>query len=699
MRVIRPYIFFLLFLSSLNVSAQFQKHANFEVSASTKEVLIGDEIEIVLRAVIDRDWYLYSSDIDPDLGPTPTSITFEPHPSFEVVGKLVPIGAQKKYDKIWEADITYFENRATFRQKIKILDKNPVIQGEIDFLTCSNVSGLCVPGNDEFLISGLNVQEKPKASTVTETTPPTTTSISLETASPSNDSGEGVIESDENKEAVAVDTNTVIQEDFPMVTEQSGSDSSLWAFALAAFLAGLAALLTPCVFPVIPMTVTYFTKQENGRKKALVYGASIILIYTFIGVIVSRINGPAFANFLSTHWIPNVLFFLIFFMFGLAFLGMFEIVIPSSLINKIDSKADQGGLTGVFFMAFTLVLVSFSCTGPIAGSILVASAGGQVIKPIVGMIAYSAAFAIPFTLFALFPGWLKSLPKSGGWLNTVKVVLGFLELALALKFLSIADQVYHWRILDREIYLAFWIVIFSFLGFYLLGKIRTPHDSPIEKLSVPRILLSIVTFTFVVYMIPGMWGAPLKALAGYLPPQTTQDFDLYTASTVAPTKDATDLTTVKYGDLFKLPHGLNGFFELEQALEHGKKTGKPIFIDFTGHGCVNCREMEARVWSHPDVLSRLQNDYVIVALYVDDKTLLPESEWYTSSFDNRVKKTIGARNADIQIVRYNNNAQPYYCLVDHDGSLLVPPTHYDLNPQNFAAFLDRGKLAFENKKR
>lgn len=260
-------------------------------------------------------------------------------------------------------------------------------------------------------------------------------------------------------------------------------------------------------------------------------------------------------------------------MFGLAFLGMFEIVIPSSLINKIDSKADQGGLTGVFFMAFTLVLVSFSCTGPIAGSILVASAGGQVIKPIVGMIAYSAAFAIPFTLFALFPGWLKSLPKSGGWLNTVKVVLGFLELALALKFLSIADQVYHWRILDREIYLAFWIVIFSFLGFYLLGKIRTPHDSPIEKLSVPRILLSIVTFTFVVYMIPGMWGAPLKALAGYLPPQTTQDFDLYTASTVAPTKDATDLTTVKYGDLFKLPHGLNGFFELEQALEHGKKLG------------------------------------------------------------------------------------------------------------------------------
>lgn len=308
MRVIRPYIFFLLFLSSLNVSAQFQKHANFEVSASTKEVLIGDEIEIVLRAVIDRDWYLYSSDIDPDLGPTPTSITFEPHPSFEVVGKLVPIGAQKKYDKIWEADITYFENRATFRQKIKILDKNPVIQGEIDFLTCSNVSGLCVPGNDEFLISGLNVQEKPKGSTVTETTPSTTTSISLETASPSNDSGEGVIESDENKEAVAADTNTVIQEDFPMVTEQSGSDSSLWAFALAAFLAGLAALLTPCVFPVIPMTVTYFTKQENGRKKALVYGASIILIYTFIGVIVSRINGPAFANFLSTHWIPNVLF-------------------------------------------------------------------------------------------------------------------------------------------------------------------------------------------------------------------------------------------------------------------------------------------------------------------------------------------------------------------------------------------------------
>lgn len=696
MQIIRPYLFVLLFLPALTASAQFQKHAHFEVSPSAKEVKIGDELEIVFRASIDKDWYLYSSDVDPDIGPTPTTVNLEPHPSYELVGKLVPLGAKKKFDKIWNADITYFENRAIFRQKIKILSKNPVITGEIDFLTCSNVSGLCVPGNEEFAVTGFSVSEKeikaeppvsPAAESEKPAETPTVTAVTAVQAEPvTPETGN------------TADSISVVAEDKPAATTPGGSETSLWGFALAAFLAGLAALLTPCVFPVIPMTVTFFTKQEDGKRKALVYGASIILIYTFIGVIVSRINGPAFANFLSTHWIPNLLFFLIFFAFALAFLGMFEIVLPSSLVNKFDSKADQGGYTGVFFMAFTLVLVSFSCTGPIAGSILVASAGGQVIKPIVGMVAYSAAFAIPFTLFALFPDWLKSLPKSGGWLNTVKVVLGFLELALALKFLSIADQVYHWRILDREVYLAFWIVIFSFLGFYLMGKIRTPHDSPVEKLSVPRIILAIITFTFVVYMIPGMWGAPLKALAGYLPPQTTQDFDLYRTAPAAPVKESGDITSVKYGDLFKLPHGLSGYFELEQALEQARKAEKPVFIDFTGHGCVNCREMEARVWSHPDVLTRLQNDFIIVALYVDDKTRLPESEWYTSAFDNRVKKTIGARNGDIQIVRYHNNAQPYYCLVDHDGSLLVPPTDYDLNPQNFAAFLDSGKAAFQQKR-
>ncbi len=702
MSKIHKLLTFILLISGFQANAQFQKHARFEYSTSAATANVGDEIDLIFRATIDKDWYLYSSDIDPDLGPTPTTVTFEEHPSFQLIGKLVPVGAQKKFDKIWEAEITYFERRATFRQKVKILAKNPVIKGEVGFLTCSNVSGLCVPGDDEFTIAGLQVSDAAPASPATPREEKTPTPA----ATAEKDAVEKVQPSENTDTAKVVETAPVPSP--PADTLSVGSiqpeggeskeSTSLWTFALTAFLAGLAALLTPCVFPVIPMTVTFFTKQKDGKKKALLYGSFIILIYTFIGVIVSRLNGPAFANFLSTHWIPNVFFFLVFFLFALSFLGMFEIVLPSSLVNKMDSRADQGGMVGVFFMAFTLVLVSFSCTGPIAGSILVASAGGQVLKPIVGMIAYSAAFAIPFTLFALFPDWLKKLPKSGGWLNTVKVVLGFLELALALKFLSIADQVYHWRILDREVFLAFWIVIFSFLGLYLLGKIRTPHDSPVEKLSVQRILLSIVSFTFVVYMMPGMWGAPLKALAGYLPPQTTHDFDLGKIAT-RPGPDYLQLHSepVKYSDLFKLPHGLTGYFELQQGLENARKANKPVFIDFTGHGCVNCREMEARVWSHPEVLSRLKKDFVIVALYVDDKTRLPEEEWYTSSFDQRVKKTIGARNGDIQIVKYNNNAQPYYCIVDHDGNLMVPPVDYDLDPIRFVNFLERGKKAFESK--
>lgn len=709
MSTTQKLLIFILLISGFQANAQFQKHARFEFSTSAGTVAVGDEIDLVFRATIDKDWYLYSSDIDPDLGPTPTSVTLEEHPSFRTVGKLVPVGAQKKFDKIWEADITYFERRATFKQTVKILQKNPVIKGEIGFLTCSNVSGLCVPGDEEFTITGLQVSDAaPSPATREENTvaaKPADPAAKTDAAGKAGAADK--VQLPENKDSVSIPeaetipvppVDTVSAVGIQQKGAENNESTSLWAFALTAFLAGLAALLTPCVFPVIPMTVTFFTKQKEGKKKALLYGAFIILIYTFIGVIVSRLNGPAFANFLSTHWIPNVFFFLVFFLFALSFLGMFEIVLPTSLVNKMDSRADQGGMAGVFFMAFTLVLVSFSCTGPIAGSILVASAGGQVLKPIVGMIAYSAAFAIPFTLFALFPDWLKKLPKSGGWLNTVKVVLGFLELALALKFLSIADQVYHWRILDREVFLAFWIVIFSFLGFYLLGKIRTPHDSPVDKLSVQRIILSILSFTFVVYMLPGMWGAPLKALAGYLPPQTTHDFDL-SKITTRPGPDYLQLHSepVKYSELFKLPHGLTGYFELQQALENARKTNKPVFIDFTGHGCVNCREMEARVWSHPDVLSRLKKDFVIVALYVDDKTKLPESEWYTSSFDQRVKKTIGARNGDIQITRYNNNAQPYYCIVDHDGNLLVQPVDYDLDPIRFVSFLDEGRKAFESK--
>jgi thiol:disulfide interchange protein DsbD len=368
-----------------------------------------------------------------------------------------------------------------------------------------------------------------------------------------------------------------------------------------------------------------------------------------------------------------------------------------------DKQSDKGGIIGIFFMAFTIVLVSFSCTGPIVGSILVQSAGGEVLKPIIGMFGYSLAFALPFTLFAIFPQWLSSLPKSGGWLNSVKVVLGFLELAFALKFLSIADQAYHWHILDREIYLAFWIVIFSMIGFYLLGKIRLPHDSPLEKIPVLRVGFSILVLSFVVYMIPGMWGAPLKALAGYLPPESTLDFNIEALiekkvgrATSSTGKSESKLCeSPKYADILHLPHGLEGYFDLKQALACAKAQNKPVFIDFTGHGCVNCREMEANVWSSPEVLKRLENDFIVTALYVDDKTELPEIQWYTSKYDGKVKKTIGKQNADIQVISYKSNTQPLYVLLGPDGSLLVEPRSYNLNVEEFVKFLDSGLSKFK----
>jgi len=704
-RIIFFSLIALTLLTGNHSFAQLQTDkAHWTYTFSKPEVKKGETVDLVFTAVLDNDWYIYASDFDPDLGPMLTTITLEPNKSFEVVGKLKSINPKQKFDEIWNGNIRYFDNKAVFKQTVKILADNPVIKGSSEYQTCRHTNGVCVPASKDFEFKGIKVVAG--AAAAAETTvgavnqegnqapdEPATSETVAASADSSNIAPAGSDSVSSN--ATSSNATETIQS---VTTEDTAAGKSLWGFALAAFLSGLVALLTPCVFPIIPMTVSYFTNQENGKVKALLYGFSIVLIYTLIGTVVSRINGPAFANFLSTHWLPNLLFFAVFFVFALSFLGLFEIVLPSGFVNKMDAKADRGGYAGIFFMAFTLVLVSFSCTGPIVGSLLVASAGGEVVKPIIGMAAFSAAFAIPFTLFALFPQWLKSLPKSGGWLNTVKVVLGFLELALALKFFSIADQVYHWRLLDREVYLAFWIVIFGMLGFYLLGKIRTPHDSVVEKVSVPRILLSIVTFTFVIYMIPGMWGAPLKALAGYLPPQSTLDFDLSkrTVGTIkASSGEAASEEVKKYADLFHLPHELDGFFDYKDALAYAKKVNKPVFIDFTGHGCVNCREMEARVWPDPEVLKRLENDFVIVALYVDDKTELPESEWYTSKYDNKVKKTIGAQNGDLQIVKYNNNAQPHYCIVDHEGNLLVPPKNYDLNPASFASYLDSGKAAFK----
>ncbi|MEE3375584.1 MAG: cytochrome c biogenesis protein CcdA [Candidatus Cryptobacteroides sp.] len=478
---------------------------------------------------------------------------------------------------------------------------------------------------------------------------------------------------------------------------QAGHDGAqagnLWSLILEAILWGFLMLLTPCVFPMVPMTVSFFIKQEKGgRFKALMYGVFIVLLYTVpICLIIGltwllggeTVTADIF-NWLSTHWLPNILFFVIFMLFAASFFGAFEITLPSSWTTQADAKSDKGGLLGVFFLALTLVLVSFSCTGPIVGTVLIKSTQGEFWTPMVTMLAFSIAFSLPFALLAFFPSVLKKLPKSGGWLNSVKVVLGFVEVALGLKFLSTADQTYHWHLLDREVYLAIWIVCFALLGLYLLGKIRFKHDSPLEYIGVGRLALVIADFAFVLYLLPGMWGAPLKALSGYLPPLQTQDFVLGegTASTPVILSEAKNLT----GSEVSLPHGLTGYSKLEDGLAAAKEQGKKVFVDITGHGCVNCREMEARVWSDPRVLQKLQQDYVIVSLYVDDKTKLPESEWITTD-KGKVLKDVGRVNSHLVLERFGVNSQPNYFLLDGEGNILRGPRGYNLDTDAFVDFL------------
>jgi len=702
-KLLLSLIFSILLASSS--FAQIISPPKWDIQISDKEAKVGDEIELVFKAKIPLNWYIYSNDFDPDLGPLLTELSLEDSLGVKRAGKLKAIGPKTKFEEIWEGEVTYFDGEGEFRQRFTVTAESAKIGGHLFYQMCSDVTGQCINYEEDFTVQ-LNAQADPAAVEAPGEVLDENENVVAEedlTKKPLVGTDQDVVDAPE-KEA---EKETVLTQANPLGAEASTEEkenSSMIAFMILAFLGGLAALLTPCVFPMIPMTVTFFTGRAKSRtqgiRNALIYGFSIIAIYTLAGTLVAATQGPEFANWLSTHWIPNVFFFLVFIFFALAFLGLFEITLPAGLVNKVDAKGDKGGLTGIFFMAFTLVLVSFSCTGPIVGSILIASAGGEIIQPILGMFAFSLAFAIPFALFAIFPEWLNSLPKSGGWLNSVKVVLGFLELALAFKFLSIADQVYHWGLLDRDMYLAIWIVIFGLLGFYLLGKIRLPHDSPMESIGVPRLMLAITTFVFVIYMIPGLWGAPLKALSGYLPPMSGHDFNLVKmirenqgGATVSSLEE-----TPKYGDFLHLPHGLQGYFDYQQALEVARKVNKPLFIDFTGHGCVNCREMEARVWIEPEVLNRFKEDFIMVALYIDERYELPEQEWYTSEYDGKVKKTVGKQNADFQIKRFNNNAQPYYVILGHDEEVLVPPIAYETNVSRFVDFLDRGKAEFEKRK-
>ncbi|WP_044211189.1 cytochrome c biogenesis protein CcdA [Flammeovirga sp. OC4] len=664
-------LFLIGIISTTN--AQLINPVKWSAELSNNSPKKGEVITITYKAEIKEGWYLYSSDFDPDLGPMLTEVEYTLNNTFEVAGEFTPVNPKKKYDELWEGDITYFKKHGEFTQTLKVLEVPFKIVTSISGQSCSDETGQCIPLSKDFTFGDAKIAKAEEA---------VDTEIKKEIK----------VEQVEKGEIKAVSS--------------SGQDTeeSLFGFMLSAFLSGLIAIFTPCVFPMIPLTVSFFTNQSGGKAKAFLYGFSIIAIYGFVGAVLAPLTGDAsIANALSTHWIPNILFFIIFIAFAMSFFGMFEITLPSSLVNKMDKQADKGGLAAVFFMAFTLALVSFSCTGPIVGSLLIESVGGAYFKPIFGMVAFASAFALPFTMFALFPRLMDGLPKSGGWLNSVKVVLGFVELALAFKFLSTVDLVYHWGVLDKDIMVAIWIAISMMLGLYLLGKIRLPHDSPMDVISPPRLILATIVFSFVIYLIPGLFGAPLKMLSGILPPQTHHTFDLKSiirdevanASIDASSEKQDMLYPIKYGDIFHLPHGLKGYFDYDQAVEASKKFGKPIFLDFTGHGCANCRKMEDNVWSDPRVLKRLKEDYIILALYVDDPTKLPKDEWVTSTFDGNVKKTIGAKNFDFQITKFNSNAQPYYCLLNDNGDLMPPAKAYDLNVENFINFLDEGVKSFK----
>ncbi|MEP2669858.1 MAG: cytochrome c biogenesis protein CcdA [Cyclobacteriaceae bacterium] len=671
---------FLLLISSIVLQAQILEPAKWTSKPSVTSANAGDVIELIFDVKIDKDWYLYSSEFPCEDGPIPTSFTFEPNAGYELVGGIVPINPVDKYDDIFECDVKVFKKTAQFKQKVKLLGSGVVIKGEFEYQVCTEIDGRCVPGDGEFLFDKIEVKGGNAVPKIEQSSDAT----NLIVPTPEDDPQTEPVDYGENK-------GPYIDESV-LDGENSLDNESFLGYLIFAFVLGLTSLITPCVFPMIPMTVTFFLKEgqskSTGIRYAFIFGFSIILIYTLAGTVFAFALGAEGLNALATHWAPNLFVFVIFIVFALSFLGLFEINAPHQLVNKVDQQAEKGGLIGVFFMAATLVLVSFSCTIPIVGNVVVLAAGGHVLKPILAMFSYALAFAIPFTLFAIFPEWIKGLPKSGGWLNSVKVTLGFLELALCLKFFSIADQAYHWGILDRDTNITLWIVIFGLLGLYFLGKIRLPHDSAVEKATVPRLFLAILTFSFVVYLIPGLWGAPLKALAGYIPPKYTLDFDLVSDKNLGGGNETCE--EPMYADFLHLPHGLQGYFDYDQALACARKLNKPLFIDFTGHGCTNCREMEAVVWSDPQVLQRLRDDYVIVALYVDDKTLLPESEWFTSAYDNKVKKTLGKQNADLQIANLENNAQPFYVLVGADEKVLAWPYGYDKDPQKFAEFLDSG---------
>ncbi|MCF0201174.1 MAG: thioredoxin family protein [Bacteroidales bacterium] len=645
------------------------------------------EFDLLATATVDPAYHIYSTTM-PDMGPMPTVFEIEPSANYEVVGVGRDyIEGHKFYDDIFEVEYIQFSGTAVYAQRMKRLTDAPFkVVGSISGQACKD--GGCVPVGEDFEVNVAGLNGEVLSETAAETETP-------------------AVEAEENQQVVKAGGD-----DYDYFTSEGAenTDTSLWGMILAAILWGFAALLTPCVFPMVPMTVSFFMHGEGeskreGRFKAFMYFVFIVLLYTLpialLILITYFVGGEGVTtgifNWLATNWIPNLIFFIVFMVFAASFFGAFEITLGSGMLNKSDEKQNTKNLGGIFFMALTLVLVSFSCTGPIVGTVLIQSTNGEVWTPIISMFAFSVAFALPFAIFAMFPNMLQKLPKSGGWMNSVKVVLGFVEVALGFKFLMTADQAYGWGLLDREVYLGIWIVCFTLLGFYLLGKIRFKGEKEVKELGVFRLVLIIIDFTFVIYMIPGMWGAPLKALSGYLPPQQTLDFNLNRTITYVDSQLTSDICEEpKYGDILELPHDLSGYFDYDQALSCARSQNKPVFVDFTGHGCNNCREMENSVWSDPEVLKMLRDEYIVVALYVDDKTEMAEEDWVKSEKNGKMKKTIGSKNIDFQETRFGANAQPYYVLLDNDGDMLMIPRSYSKDKAAFLTFLKKGLDNYQN---
>jgi thiol:disulfide interchange protein len=650
-----------LFLQAIAFS-QIYDPVTWEFGYEKKE---GNRYELVFKASIEKGSHIYSMDI-PKGGPIPTSFAFDSLSDYTLEGKPYEVTKPDEIlDEAFGFKIKTFSNKAEFRQNIASISKSFTVKGSVNFMSCNNTT--CSPPKDVDF------------------------AVKIGTAEPAGGTLSG--------------TGTV-----PAVMPKT--KGGLLKFFLISLLAGFAGVLTPCVFPMIPLTVAFFSKDSENRAKSIfkaaVFGLSIVLIYFLLGLIVSLTSaGAGFANTLSTHWIPNLIFFLLFVTFAISFFGAFEFVLPNKWVTGADNKVEGGGIIAAFFMGLTTVIVSFSCTGPIVGAILVEAASGDVIRPAIGMLGFGLAFGLPFTIFALFPSVMSRLPKSGGWLNSVKIVLGFIMLAFSMKFLMTIDSVYSLRILSRDVYLAIWIVIFSLLGFYLMGKIKFHLDSDLPYIGTFRLFLIIAAFSFVVYLIPGMFGAPLKGLSALLPVQGTSSFNLAKADGQSVQNSAAALPVVtqsnlcsepRFSNIFEMPLGLTGYFEYKQGLQCAAEQGKPVLLDFKGHACANCKLMEARVWSDPEVLRRLKENFVIVSLYADDRTTLPENEWVTSQVDGKLKKTIGKVNEDIEISKFKTNALPLYVIADRMGNALNKPMPTNLNTDEFKKWLDEGADLYKNQK-